>query len=97
MVIAMDGSGSIEKPNFYKMLDFVKEMIEAMDVDTGTRISILTYSTDANIRYSVCVYVCVCVMWCHVMCVHMRVIITPYKTQHLLFNCVIYLIDWNLW
>ena len=57
MVIAMDGSGSIEKPNFYKMLDFVKEMIEAMDVDTGTRISLMTFSTDAAIRYvglSVC-------------------------------------------
>ena len=59
MVIAMDGSGSIEKPNFYKMLDFVKEMIEAMDVDTGTRISLMTFSTDAAIRFvSVCLSVC---------------------------------------
>ena len=51
VVIAMDGSGSIEKPNFYKMLDFVKEMIEAMDVDTGTRISLMTFSTDASLRF----------------------------------------------
>ena len=61
VVIAMDGSGSIEKPNFYKMLDFVKEMIEAMDVDTGTRISLMTFSTDAAIRFvcmSVCLSVC---------------------------------------
>ncbi len=50
VVIAMDGSGSIEKENFYKMLDFVKEMVEALDVDTGTRISLMTYSTDASIR-----------------------------------------------
>ena len=63
VVIAMDGSGSIEKPNFYKMLDFVKEMIEAMDVDTGTRISLMTFSTDAAIRF-VCLSVCLSVsLW----------------------------------
>ena len=64
VVIAMDGSGSIEKPNFYKMLDFVKEMIEAMDVDTGTRISLMTFSTDAAIRF-VCLFVCLSVRLSH--------------------------------
>ena len=50
VVIAMDASGSIEKPNYYKMLDFVKDIIEAMDIDSGTRVSLMTFSTNAVIR-----------------------------------------------
>ena len=50
LVIAIDGSGSIEKPNFYKMVDFVKELVEAVDVDSGTRVSMITYSTTATAR-----------------------------------------------
>ncbi len=50
VVIAMDASGSIEKPNYYKMLDFVKDMIEAMDIDSGTRVGLITFSTNSVIR-----------------------------------------------
>ena len=56
LVVAMDESGSIDRVNYYIMQDFVRDVIYGIGVSTGSRVGVLTYSTDANIRFNLKAY-----------------------------------------
>jgi collagen type VI alpha len=51
VVFALDSSGSIEKENFDIMQGFVRDVIFGLNVDAGTRIGIVQYSSEASIRF----------------------------------------------
>lgn len=50
VVFALDASGSIEQENFYIIQDFVRDIIYGINVDGGSRVGILTYASEAEVR-----------------------------------------------
>lgn len=52
LVIILDASTSVTKPNFKKMLTFAKDIVDKADVDSGSvRIGALIYSTEVEISF----------------------------------------------
>ena len=56
LVIAMDASGSIDRVNYYIMQEFVRDLIYGMGVESGSRVGIATFSTNANIEFNLNTY-----------------------------------------
>ncbi|XP_060566778.1 uncharacterized protein LOC132725621 isoform X26 [Ruditapes philippinarum] len=53
LVIIIDASTSVTAPNFQKMRDFCKDLVDYADVDSGSvRIGVLIYSTDVQIQFN---------------------------------------------
>ncbi|KAK2165643.1 hypothetical protein LSH36_47g02029 [Paralvinella palmiformis] len=50
VVFALDGSGSIEKNNFFLLEEFIKDAMYGIDLDSMSRVGVLTYSDEANIK-----------------------------------------------
>ena len=50
IAIAMDASGSIEKPNFFVMQDFVRDLVYGINLDAGARVAILLFATKAQVE-----------------------------------------------
>jgi len=50
VVFALDGSGSIEKNNFFLLEEFIKDAMYGIDLDSMSRVGVLTYSDEANVR-----------------------------------------------
>ena len=52
LVIAIDASGSINEQNFPVMLNFVKDLVKNLDVDSGRiRVAVLTFSNEPRIEF----------------------------------------------
>lgn len=52
MVIIIDASTSVTEPNYKKMLDFVKDIVQSGDIDSGdVRVGVVIYSTDVEIQF----------------------------------------------
>ena len=53
MVFILDSSGSVGARNFYKMLNFVKEIASNFDIGkTGTQVAVITFSTSPINRFN---------------------------------------------
>ena len=50
IVFALDASGSIEKDNFVIMEDYVRDVIYGLDVDGSSRVGVLTFGSNAQVR-----------------------------------------------
>ena len=48
LVIILSQSGSVGKENFFKMTQFVKSLIETININL-TRVSVIIFSTDAKV------------------------------------------------
>ncbi|XP_061197993.1 uncharacterized protein LOC133206079 [Saccostrea echinata] len=52
IVFILDSSGSVGNTNFQKMLDFVKNMVNGMDISaTGTEVGVITYSDRTHLEF----------------------------------------------
>ena len=49
LTFALDGSGSIGKSNFRREVDFTREVIYGLNLDSDSRIALETYSNSANV------------------------------------------------
>ena len=50
IVFALDASGSIDKDNFVIMEDYVRDVIYGLDVDGSSRVGVLTFGSNAQVR-----------------------------------------------
>lgn len=52
IVFILDSSGSVGSTNFQKMLGFVKNMVNGMDISpTGTEVGVITYSDRTHLEF----------------------------------------------
>ena len=55
VVLAVDSSGSITKPNFQRLLVFISEMVSDLDIDhardTGTQVGAVTFANDVSLEF----------------------------------------------
>lgn len=52
MVFAVDASSSVGEENFQMALDFVRDVVASLDVDTGnSRVAALSFSDDVDMRF----------------------------------------------
>ena len=57
LVFLLDNSGSVEEPNFRKVKDFVKRVIDFFNIaENGTHVSVVTYDTDTHIEFNLVRY-----------------------------------------
>ena len=49
VIFALDSSGSIEEENYYIMENFVRDVIASLDITTGTRVGLITFSARAKV------------------------------------------------
>ena len=57
IMVVIDESGSIEKENFYKIIDAVMFFIKSLDIQNGNvRIGIITYAQDVFVHYDLDAY-----------------------------------------
>ena len=50
VVFALDASGSIEKNNFFLLEEFIKDAMYGIDLDSMSRVGVLTFSDTADVR-----------------------------------------------
>ncbi|XP_052234869.1 uncharacterized protein LOC127847186 [Dreissena polymorpha] len=52
VVIIIDASTSVTEANFKKMLDFVKDIVQSGDIDSGdVRVGVVIYSTEVEVQF----------------------------------------------
>ena len=51
VVFAIDSSGSIGSANFQLELDFVRELVNSLNVGQGSRVGALQYSNNAQVQF----------------------------------------------
>jgi len=52
VVIAVDASSSVGEENFQRTLDFVRDVVSSLDVDSGnSRVSVLSFSDAVDMRF----------------------------------------------
>ena len=54
VIFALDSSGSIEEENYYIMENFVRDVISSLDIGAGTRVGLITFSSDTRVGVSSC-------------------------------------------
>jgi len=57
VVFVLDSSGSIDRPNFRHMLNFVSQLVDSMDVDGGQiRVGLVAYADDIQPAFNLSQY-----------------------------------------
>ena len=52
VVIAVDASSSVGEENFQRTLDFVRDLVSSLDVDSGSsRVAVLSFSDAVDLRF----------------------------------------------
>ena len=52
MVFALDSSGSIGRTNYQKVVDFVREVIHGLNINSDSRVGVVVYSNSPSILMS---------------------------------------------
>ena len=51
IVFAMDASGSIGQPNFQKQVDFVKEVMQGINLNVDSKAALMTFSSNPSAKF----------------------------------------------